>query len=466
MRVVAVCLALGACVAACYHPRVASDVPCGEGNTCPAGQQCDTSQAPPLCVAQLSDAAAGFDGDHDGPAPDAPQACAIDADCTGATAPVCDHGTCRGCRADSECAAGVCTEYTGACVAEAQAIFVARAGSDAGTCTSAAPCASFGYAIAQVTAARRVIAVGAGTYGAPGSRVISLDKNGPGGMGGLPQIVISGPSIDPSNVTLTNTGGSGSIEVVYMNSGQPGAVIEGVTVMGSGDAIRVNSPLLLSHVAISSVAGAGVVSSPPLMGSVATPYVRIWDSTIEGCATLGVNAQADGLALLRTTVVGNAGGGVEAQRSALTIASSIIAANGTTSSAVGGIRWSNSSGDAATIAFDTIADNQDSASYVAGISADTNLAFTDTIYTGNGSDALCATCTATYSLFPASGMPPPGAGNLVGAPAFVGEATRDYHIGPTSAAHGAGHASGMIDYDVDGERRPQGAYDIGADEIP
>jgi hypothetical protein len=37
----------------CYNPTVASDVPCSSELTCPSGQLCDTSHAPPLCVTSL-----------------------------------------------------------------------------------------------------------------------------------------------------------------------------------------------------------------------------------------------------------------------------------------------------------------------------------------------------------------------------------------------------------------------------
>jgi hypothetical protein len=192
----------------------------------------------------------------------------------------------------------------------------------------------------------------------------------------------------------------------------------------------------------------------------------VWDSRIEGSSGLGINSQQSGVEVLRSVIVDNAGGGIEAQRGPLSVASSIIAANGTATSSVGGIRVMNSNGQTCSLAFDTIADNQAASAYVPGVNADALVTLIDTIYTGNGSDALCATCNATYSLFPAGATVPPGVGNLPGDPAFAGAATLDYHILPASAAHDMGHASAPVDYDVDGQPRPQGAYDIGADEIP
>jgi outer membrane protein assembly factor BamB len=47
VRVLAVTAAL---VIGCYHPRVASEVPCGPDGECPNGQSCDNSRQPPTCV--------------------------------------------------------------------------------------------------------------------------------------------------------------------------------------------------------------------------------------------------------------------------------------------------------------------------------------------------------------------------------------------------------------------------------
>ncbi|MGH7440752.1 MAG: hypothetical protein ACRENE_34100 [Polyangiaceae bacterium] len=63
-------------------------------------------------------------------------------------------------------------------------------------------------------------------------------------------------------------------------------------------------------------------------------------------------------------------------------------------------------------------------------------------------------------------------GTLVSYPAFVAPGTGDFHLQSTSACKGAGAdptswvSSGLARRDMDLEARPQGAWDIGADEIP
>jgi uncharacterized repeat protein (TIGR01451 family) len=58
-----------------------------------------------------------------------------------------------------------------------------------------------------------------------------------------------------------------------------------------------------------------------------------------------------------------------------------------------------------------------------------------------------------------------GTVNIWGDPAFVAPGSRNYHIGPTSAARDAGMYAGVTT-DIDGHLRPMGhGYDIGADEL-
>jgi len=56
-----------------------------------------------------------------------------------------------------------------------------------------------------------------------------------------------------------------------------------------------------------------------------------------------------------------------------------------------------------------------------------------------------------------------GTNPVSGDPAFVDPAAGDYHVGQGSAAIGAGVDAG-IDVDMDGDPRPLGGFDIGADE--
>ncbi|MGE5181262.1 MAG: hypothetical protein ACM31C_04335, partial [Acidobacteriota bacterium] len=125
----------------CYHPTAATGVPCAPNGDCPSGQMCDQTQSPPVCVAIPG--GGGPDGPLADASIDAPPACTDSSTCAAAD-PICDQAThtCRGCIADAECTAGVCVEYTGECVPDANVLFVGSPGIDVGTCSRAAPCAT------------------------------------------------------------------------------------------------------------------------------------------------------------------------------------------------------------------------------------------------------------------------------------------------------------------------------------
>src|SRR5258706_7213831 len=107
---------------------------------------------------------------------DGPQGCQSEAECTSAAAPVCDLGkhecvacdtthsttcpaatpvcdttneACRACAAHAECGApGACLP-DGTCGTDVNVAWVAQGGSDTGTCTHDAPCATITHALLQ-----------------------------------------------------------------------------------------------------------------------------------------------------------------------------------------------------------------------------------------------------------------------------------------------------------------------------
>ena len=452
-----------ALVAGCYHPTVATDVPCSAMGLCPEGQTCDFGRAPPTCVASVSD---GGPKDATDAPPDAPPEC-LDASQCAASAPICDatSHTCRGCAADAECApisGGACTEYNGQCVADADTIYMAATGADTGTCTSAAPCLTFGFALGQLTATRRTVAVADGAYpGTPGSSALVVSD-----LGG--RVVISGTKLDYTGgpVLSAMTNGTTNPTVVTTQSNTD-VVLEGISVANGGqDGIRSSGALLLSHVEVENNNGRGLNATPT--SSAAT---HIWSTRVAANGNEGVVVQNGPLELLSSVIVNNSGGGLDFRNGALTMISTIVGGNGAGgNSNYGGVLLQNLGGRAPTLVFDTIANNTaKGTTTVGGLMADNSaaIAISNSIVSGNAPGAqICPSCTATHTLF--SGTPPIGGGNMSGAPAFVSATTFDFHITSASAArNGAGGSTANISYDVDSEVRPQGASsDMGADEIP
>ncbi len=198
--------------------------------------------------------------------------CVEAADCTAATAPVCDGNECRACQAHSECGSEACDLDTGGCVAESDIIYVAIGGT-AGSCTQAAPCATFAQALLEVTGSRRTIRVRAGSY--------------------LEQVTVA-------TVTVSIVG--------------EGAILEPTSVNQPVMFATTGADLTIRGLTIQSAGGTGVgLRCDP--GAGADPTVHL-----EG-----------------VKLKGNAGGGLSASNCAITVRNSMIVQNGGPSATVGGV---------------------------------------------------------------------------------------------------------------------------------
>jgi len=397
--------------------------------------------------------------------PDAPVDAALDcvgpSDCTQDTEPVCDPfaHVCRGCVADTECS-GACAEYDGRCVPSGMVIYIAATGVDGGGCTASAPCRSFAFGLSQVTANRRMIRVGDGSYAASAGSVTLSISNTAG------RIVVSGTDRSSAGAELTAMSNGVTNPAVVQTGNNTDVVIEGITIRsGQNDGVRSDGALLLSRVDIRDNNGRGVSSNPTNQAA-----LRIWDSRIATNDNRGVVAQKGPFELLRTVVIRNSEGGVEIQECASTIVGSMIVRNGGTGANFGGLMLRNLAQLPQTIAFVTIANNQASGANIAGLDVDSIVAISSSIVTDNtnanlGAPQLSAECSATYSLF--SGAAPIGTGNVGAAPGFVNPLLDDFHLRSTSAARDAADPAATVRIDLDGDPRPLGnGFDIGADEVP
>ena len=438
----------------CYSPTAKTGVPCASNGACPDGQQCDTTQSPPVCVAMPG--GSGDGGMTPDAPPDAAPACLDNSMCTGATAPICDttSHTCRGCTADAECMfePGVCVEYTGTCVADANTIFLSPAptGVDAGTCTRAAPCATFAYAMTQVTATARTIRVGDGSY----TEAVDVPATV-----GTAQVVISGEDKNPATPSITATANP----ILTFEAGTD-VLLEGVTATsGPSDGVRIaGGTAVLSHVVSNANALAGV----NFQGS-STSVVTIVDSQLLGHTLSGLFTMQGAVDLERTVVRGNLNGGVHTRNGPITIINCIIAKNGGTGTTTGGVRLDNLT-VGGVIQYDTIAYNTAGGTTNSpGIQCGSALGITNMILADNGAAGTAqysGGIAPSHSLFE-GGPTPQGMGNKTGNPAFKDIANGDFHITPGSMA--IDQAAGTnVDIDIDGEHRPNGSGpDMGADEL-
>lgn len=333
--------------------------------------------------------------------------CVNSSQCTEATAPICDATTqaCRRCSADAECTSNVCDRDAGACVPEANAIYLSPTGQASGSCTRASPCSTFALGLAQVGGARNVVKAAPGTYS--GKAVIdgiTVTILGDGAT-------LQAAAIDQTVVTVTNAAN---------------ATINGLTISGAtGPATAV-----------------GVRCDP-------ASTLRLRRSTVKRSTGGGISINSCEYSLVNNFIVGNGSssgfGGVQ-------IVS--VASPGLHDFAFNSVAGNNGpSGTATGVACGLVS---------------TPLSFTSSIVydnavVGGGTQIGGAMCTWTYSDI---GQPNTGITNINQDPKFKDINNGDLHVQAGSPVIDRADSAATTRDDIDLDTRPSGAgFDIGADEL-
>lgn len=437
----------GACGdAAIDSPPVACDSPgqdlddceddapvCGPDNICIGcddNTDCDGRPATPACL--LSTGACEV-CNEDGVQSD---------DCPSPNTAVCDATThtCRVCQADSECTEGVCDG--GRCVAETEVVYMAPSGIG-NMCTKVAPCKELKVALEATSASRRFISMTPGNYVNLGFDIPSANQPF--------EVVIAGHG---SSLTREGTGNAAT-----MLRAEAGArlTVRDLTIDGTdsnGDGVVCtgsNSVLDLQRVTIQDAVGSGVDSDCRLL----IADSRILNNGGAGVALSNMNAV---LRMQRTRIVGSGGSGLLIiQAKSIVVANSLIAGS-----------------DAAQVVLTQISEvpnsyfglNTVAGGLAEGVTCATGaqLPISNSIIHGHVGAATNCT-TVTYTLGVATSVPV-----IAGDPML----NADFHLGAASAARNAGDPTAMLlpldgvvrDRDLDGDMRPTGMLDLGADEIP
>lgn len=342
---------------------------------------------------------------------------------------ICTNNTCGPCTAHAQCmdSSNVCDFATGTCAAEIDVIYVQADGTST-ECAQVMPCANLTIAKAQITLARRFIRI-------LGSAAITDDKL---------------TEFDTETVTIFSERGTpltrSTANEILKIKGTANVTIHDLMITGASG--------MNGHAIV--IEGDGDVTLDGVFLHLNTGF--------------GVLSGAGGLLTIRRSIVSaNARGGISVAGLEFDITNSIIVANGSPSSVVGGASLSP---DQVPRIFDfnTVADNSIEVPSVTrggvqcgggGFTARGN------IHTGN---QLEAGCSFEHSLFTAPA--PSGTGNIPGLPQFVETSLAQvlsssfYRIADISdAAEKVPTSITTLNIDIDKEPRLQGTMiDMGADE--
>jgi hypothetical protein len=377
-------------------------------------------------------------GGNNNPAVDAAQACTTDTECPAAS-PVCDTGagvcvqcnadkamactgatpacgpdeTCHAaCRADTDCASGVCLG-DGSCAAPSHVLYVSR-DVTAGTCTLADKCTLM-IALGMANAAKDVIHLDPQAYHFTAGFSFTTD------------------------VTIVGIGASIAVDT------------------GNVFSIHAQRTIKLDYFQLG-----GTPTTLPDQGVACTNgTLSVRGATIAFTNGAGINASGCTLRLERSTLHDNKEGAVLIGGGGMiAVFDNMIFKNGNATDATnGGIEFLGTVDAGSRLEFNTIVDNVAAATGTGGlICKDPQFVAPNNIVARNTPGQTTGPCTFPTSLVQAD----------VTGLAFKSPDTAplDYHLTAGSTAIDQATTASTVAYDVDFDLRPQGAQsDIGADEF-
>jgi hypothetical protein len=351
--------------------------------------------------------------------------CVDDGACSG-SAPVCDDNMCRACRLDSECPSAACNE-DGACVPEANVVYLDPQGTDALPCSRAQPCKSLSFGLAQTNDPRSHLVLNTGVY-LDTRGVVSFSDSS------ATTIILHG-----GNSTLSSTSDDG-----FLSINQPAAIRDVEIANSEGVALSLTATTLLERVRVRGEAGIYTYGSTTL---------RDVDFEVQGCA---IALRGGSLTIDRARVSGGTKGICAVDPTFVTITNLLV--EGTSELGV------DLSGAIGSMSFTTIADTGTSASGPSGMKCtQQNLSVSASIIWAPNvaRPTVEGGCTVTNSI-----VGPMSFGTAMNVyPGFVSSTQHDYHLSGGSPARDQVNAG--PEFDFEREPRPQGVrFDLGADEAP
>ncbi len=345
---------------------------------------------------------------------------------------MCDVGSCRICKVDSECPSGACAD-DGSCVPESDIVYIAPQGVDVGPCSRVSPCKRVPFAISRTTGSRTHIVMSAGTF-SESQQIFVNSQTTP-----APTLTIHGGTARISEAT--------SSEIMFAIS-VPTKIRDLTLDYPRGRAISAVGSVWLDRVTV--IAAIGIEVSGPVIAR-----------------DVAIRASTGGIAIRLNT-----GGSLDLSGAVLSGGSRAISSSNSANTTYNlsnllvfettdvGVELAGSSG---VMEFVTIANTGTSSTGPSGLNCGLNGSVRSSIiWTPNTSKPPLSGACALASVIA-------GPTGVVGAastdPLFVDEANRDFHLLPTSPARDAVSTGPTRDFE--GDARPRGLqYDIGADEAP
>ena len=368
------------------------------------------------------------------------------ADCTSPATSVCDTTrACRACAADTECDSKFCDH--GACAPAAQVLFVRPDGNDVdNNCLAiATPCKTVTHALGEVptsgaepnTSRRYIKLMTAATYVEPG--VVMIDDK--------TVVIVGAPVVGTERSVLDRTNNGITMEI----KGGADVRLERLAVANAtgnaatGIFCREDAKLVADNIEVTNNTGLGIEGN--------TCVLTLRNSIVSRSVVGGVSVTAARVVIVNNVIVDN---------------------GGNTTSSFGGLRIDVGVDPTSVIQSNTIVGNH--AAVSDGVTCIIpELTILNSIIHGDGLKArVSGACVFDHTLYG-----PDDPGNLLGTTrgnmavpmlaSFMFQAPADYHIKAGSVARGKGTLVGLAPEaakDLDGQPRPQGAPDVGADEIP
>jgi hypothetical protein len=343
----------------------------------------------------------------------------------------------------------VCDIAAGTCAAASAVLYVGGTNADnVSSCgSSTAPCATPGYAAARLSG-QAFMRIRDGNYNTNMDlEAVTVTVVGPGAS--LLAFTDSTPAIlirNGANVTLDG------LSIRGATNGAAGVECSGSTLTFWRARSYLNQ-------------GPGLDSSSCVLA--------VLESSIDGNQGIGLVLSNGELVMRRSTIKGNTRGGVHAILAPYEIINNFIVDNGTGGSSgsdIAGMRFDNSSetGDQI-LAFNTIANNRARDGLTSfGVHCDvsgsaSSVVTSNIVHNGQGQTVVAGSCVWSYSNY--EGAPVGTRNNIDMDPMFKDELSNNYEIKSGSPCQDAAEDLSTVTTDYEGDARPAGAKDIGADEV-